>query len=306
MHVTAMAYATPECTPLEAAPATARCTPRREHRSAVLPRAPHAVLLLLAIALACFCRRCRANSAPKVLLHSIPSSRMPRTGGGAPWVLNPTSTSNPTASDGPRSASSPGPFKASVTSASPLLPAVHDGIADSAVFGGDRTLPPTHGGVSAGSATLSAVPDGSLRGAQQRKVNMVKNAVATAVQQMQGALQAELQEEHLEVFSVLGRGGFGTVYHGARLPPSPSTTVRASPAPVRCGCGCHLFCLTLRDGRLMVSKRVRCRPMARHPSGDKDAHLPRRRRRRPDGGGGERGGHRQQPRAPQRRGNVLA
>jgi hypothetical protein len=51
--------------------------------------------------------------------------------------------------------------------------------------------------------------------ASSQKVNMVKNAVASAVQQMQGALQAELQEEQLEVFSVLGRGGFGTVYHGA-------------------------------------------------------------------------------------------
>jgi hypothetical protein len=35
---------------------------------------------------------------------------------------------------------------------------------------------------------------------------------------MQGVLQQELHKQHLEIYSVLGRGGFGTVYHGAVLP----------------------------------------------------------------------------------------
>lgn len=34
------------------------------------------------------------------------------------------------------------------------------------------------------------------------------------MKEMQGALQAELHEDHLQLFGLLGRGGFGTVYHG--------------------------------------------------------------------------------------------
>ena len=44
----------------------------------------------------------------------------------------------------------------------------------------------------------------------------VRGRVAAAVQEMQGALQAELQEDQLKLYGVIGRGGFGTVYHGAR------------------------------------------------------------------------------------------
>ena len=53
-------------------------------------------------------------------------------------------------------------------------------------------------------------PDG---GAAMR--GSVRGRVAAAVQEMQGALQAELQEDQLTLYSVIGRGGFGTVYHGA-------------------------------------------------------------------------------------------
>ena len=45
----------------------------------------------------------------------------------------------------------------------------------------------------------------------------LRGKVAAAVQEMQGALQAELQDDHLHVYGVIGRGGFGTVYHGALL-----------------------------------------------------------------------------------------
>ena len=45
----------------------------------------------------------------------------------------------------------------------------------------------------------------------------VRGRVAAAVQEMQGALQAELQEDQLKLYGVIGRGGFGTVYHGASL-----------------------------------------------------------------------------------------
>lgn len=48
----------------------------------------------------------------------------------------------------------------------------------------------------------------------------VHGRVAAAVKEMQGALQAELHcsEDQLQLFRRLGRGGFGTVYHGAPLP----------------------------------------------------------------------------------------
>jgi hypothetical protein len=49
--------------------------------------------------------------------------------------------------------------------------------------------------------------DRPLRSAQRR--------LQDAVEKHQAMLQADLQEEQLKVFSVLGRGGFGTVYHGA-------------------------------------------------------------------------------------------
>lgn len=48
-------------------------------------------------------------------------------------------------------------------------------------------------------------------------VHAARSTVANAVLQMQGALQAELDEQHLNVFSVIGKGGFGTVYHGVCL-----------------------------------------------------------------------------------------
>ena len=42
----------------------------------------------------------------------------------------------------------------------------------------------------------------------------VHGKVAAAVKEMQGALQVDLNEDHLKVFRRLGAGGFGTVYHG--------------------------------------------------------------------------------------------
>ena len=48
-------------------------------------------------------------------------------------------------------------------------------------------------------------------------VHAARSTVANAVLQMQGELQAELHESQLQIHSVVGRGGFGTVYHG--MPP---------------------------------------------------------------------------------------
>ena len=49
----------------------------------------------------------------------------------------------------------------------------------------------------------------------------VRGKVAAAVQELQGALQEELQEDQLQLFGVVGRGGYGTVYHGAAFPCQP-------------------------------------------------------------------------------------
>jgi hypothetical protein len=64
--------------------------------------------------------------------------------------------------------------------------------------------------------SVSAVPmrrSSRSHGSSSSNVNVVRTAFAAAVQQM----QEELQENEVEVFSKLGRGGFGTVYHGELL-----------------------------------------------------------------------------------------
>jgi hypothetical protein len=53
-------------------------------------------------------------------------------------------------------------------------------------------------------------------------VHTTRAAVTNAVLQMQQELQSELHEEQLQLLSVLGRGGFGTVYRGALLRSSPT------------------------------------------------------------------------------------
>lgn len=49
----------------------------------------------------------------------------------------------------------------------------------------------------------------------RRGVGSLRSEVANAVTQLQDALRSDLQEDQLEVYDVLGRGGFGTVYYGA-------------------------------------------------------------------------------------------
>jgi hypothetical protein len=43
----------------------------------------------------------------------------------------------------------------------------------------------------------------------------MKERLQSAVREMQADLQTQLKGEHLRLFSIVGRGGFGTVYHGA-------------------------------------------------------------------------------------------
>jgi hypothetical protein len=64
--------------------------------------------------------------------------------------------------------------------------------------------------------TVSVAPPSGVA-PDDREVYAARATVANAVLRMQGALQQELHEEHLQVHRVLGRGGFGTVYHGALL-----------------------------------------------------------------------------------------
>eukprot|EP00892_Ulva_mutabilis_P002024 jgi/Ulvmu1/11822/UM080_0033.1 len=54
----------------------------------------------------------------------------------------------------------------------------------------------------------------ALEAAPEEEARHVQGKVAVAVKEMQGALQAELQDDHLQLLGVLGRGGFGVVYHG--------------------------------------------------------------------------------------------
>ena len=49
-------------------------------------------------------------------------------------------------------------------------------------------------------------------------VAAARTHVAHAVLDMQEHLQSELHEKQLHIYSVIGRGGFGTVYHGAPPP----------------------------------------------------------------------------------------
>ena len=68
------------------------------------------------------------------------------------------------------------------------------------------------------TAESCRVASGSMEssGAQIRRgVGSLRSEVANAVTQLQDALRSDLQEDQLEVYDVLGRGGFGTVYYGA-------------------------------------------------------------------------------------------
>jgi hypothetical protein len=68
------------------------------------------------------------------------------------------------------------------------------------------------------SRSCRAASGSTSSGVQVRRgVGSLRSEVANAVSQLQDALRSDLQEDQLEVFDVLGRGGFGTVYYGALL-----------------------------------------------------------------------------------------
>lgn len=60
----------------------------------------------------------------------------------------------------------------------------------------------------------SGASQASVSDTNNKDVNTVHGKVAAAVKEMQGALQEELHEDHLQLFRRLACGGFGTVYHG--------------------------------------------------------------------------------------------
>lgn len=68
---------------------------------------------------------------------------------------------------------------------------------------------------SKGKEHLSVASHQSGGSGSSATVALVRGEVRQAVTALQGALQAELHEDELQLYDVLGRGGFGTVYHGA-------------------------------------------------------------------------------------------
>ena len=68
-----------------------------------------------------------------------------------------------------------------------------------------------------GRGVSSGGHGGAAEGSQHGGIQGTRHTVAAAVLEMQGELQEELADEQLLLFSVLGRGGYGTVYHGARF-----------------------------------------------------------------------------------------
>jgi hypothetical protein len=69
-------------------------------------------------------------------------------------------------------------------------------------------------GVSSRSCRATSGSATSSVAAVRRGVGSLRSEVANAVTQLQDALRSDLQEDQLEVYDVLGRGGFGTVYSG--------------------------------------------------------------------------------------------
>jgi hypothetical protein len=78
----------------------------------------------------------------------------------------------------------------------------------------ERAAHPHH----ASASSLLPFGVGSALGSEEEtEVSAAQATVPSAVLRMQCALQNELHEEQLRIFSVFGRGGFGTVYHGVLL-----------------------------------------------------------------------------------------
>ena len=92
---------------------------------------------------------------------------------------------------------------------------------------------------ASGSALQQRQDSASASAATERSSSIAaaRTAVAEVVQAMEGALQAELHEEQLHVYCLLGRGGFGTVYHGVLAALAPLEAPCCSPHPAARGAG---------------------------------------------------------------------
>jgi Protein kinase domain len=236
-------------------------------------------------------------------------------------------SSLPTSSN---AAASAGPSPIGLNASTPTPPAASTSTAPSADADADAHVAP-RGTASSGSRALprtSASSRSRSRGArsgarsggrssaiataassgERGDVHAARSQVANAVAELQDALQEELHEEHLQIYSILGRGGFGTVYHGAR------------PVLPALGCLATRSCQTREIGLLptghggqvpaqgqpCIALLIWCRKLARPGGRHQNGAVPERPRRQPDGGRCERGGDREQPRAQQHRRDVLA
>lgn len=96
-----------------------------------------------------------------------------------------------------------------------------------------------------GSSMRAGTGDGSGGGgggpgpaADAATVAHVKTAVEMAIRDLQRELRHDLHDQDIQIFGLLGRGGFGTVHHGAPSPPFP-----LSPPPPR---GLTYTCIHVR------------------------------------------------------------
>ena len=92
----------------------------------------------------------------------------------------------------------------------------------------EAAAPRVPDGGRGGSPCCSSDQSVQLDLAAFANLTTAREKVADAMAQMQAALRAELQDDSLLIYSVLGRGASGTLFHGARFCGLPRCSIRRS------------------------------------------------------------------------------